>query len=173
MPTVDGITELRFCYSVDCNQVICQAYQTNDNRTKISLVTPQDAWTKRLTITTTGVFGYELNCGDKYGSHMSGLNSHNKQNTVDLGVNSAPIAIKFEKAKTMGAISNYGTLQLPGTVNGYHIIFFWPNDSEGDHWEHMKNILSEAQHVSGQVAGITGNVVQIGGDAAKLAAMFA
>jgi hypothetical protein len=73
--------------------------------------------------------GYSLTCGDRNGRRMSGINSGMKSNIVNLGRLDSSLAIKFEKAKMFGIMCNYGTLELPESVNGHLIVFFWPNDS--------------------------------------------
>jgi len=170
MAKVDGIHELRFSFPVDNNTVVCQAYK--DASTKISLITPHDNWKKELVITANAVFGYSLACGDHDGHPMKGLNKENKQNTVDLGHGSSKIAIQFLKAKALGEMTNYGTMDLPASVHGYHIIFFWPKDAPGDAWNIFINDLKSVQHAVEQVQGISDNVVQTGENAKQLAGMF-
>jgi len=170
MAKVDGIHELRFSFQVDNNTVVCQAYK--DDQTSISLVTPHDNWKKELVITATGVFGYQLPCGDHDGHPMKGLNSNNKQNTVELGKAHGPIAIQFLKAKALGKMTNYGTMNLPASVSGHHIIFFWPKDAPGDGWNVFVDDLKAVQHVTEQVQGISQNVVQTGESAKSLKGMF-
>jgi len=172
MARVDDINELHFMFQVDNNRVVCQAYQLENGHTKISLITPSDNWTKEFIITTNGVYGYSLKCGDHDGAPMAGLNSNNKYNTVDLGAVTSPIAIQFKKAKFLGIMTDYGTMTLPPTVRGHHIIFFWPKDAPGDHWNHFIDSLQQAKHVSSEVAGISSDVVQIGSGAATLRNMF-
>jgi len=169
---VNGITQLRESFAVDNNIVVCQAAASPDGRTYIALVTPRDAWTKELIITTRTVFGYSLKTGDNFGRPMSGLNANMKMNIVDLGRSSGNINIQFKKAKTFGIMTNYGTMSLPGSVHGHLISFFWPNDSAGDHWNHFVNILKEGEHATRPVAGIASNVLQVGQAGAELNALF-
>ncbi len=171
MSTVNGIHELRPVFAVDCNQVVCQAAKHPQGHTVVTLVTPNDAWTKELIISATNVFGYQLKCGDHDGHPMSGLNKDMKFNSIDLG-DRGSLAIQFLKAKTFGIMTDYGTLTLPESVRGYAVAFFWPNDAPGDHWNHFINILKQGEHVTESVAGIAGNVVKIGKDAAEFLAMF-
>jgi hypothetical protein len=73
---------------------LTKAAKSPNGHTYVTLATPSDAWTKELIITTNNVYGYSLPCGDMYGSSMSGLNSHMKKNTVDLGIGSGPLSIQ-------------------------------------------------------------------------------
>jgi len=175
MATVDGIEELRHTYDVDCNTVVCNAVKLANNHTVIALVTQQDAWTKTLNVTSSCVFGYELRCGDQDGDgeNMGGLNANNKMNKLDLGENEGPISIQFVKAKTFGIDTDYGTMTLPETVNGHLIVFFWPEDEPGDHWNHFVNILEQGEKVTGLIAGIAENVVKIGKAGKDFAGLFA
>lgn len=172
MSRVDDIKELRPSFRVDNNTVICRAVKNDSGSTIVVLVTPNDSWNKRLVITTSTTFGYTLKCGDKEGRHMQGLNSNNKFNKVDLGHVNSAIAIQFMKPKTLGTPTDYGTIHLPRTVAGHTIMFFWPNDAPGDHWNHMISILGQAKTVTSQVAGIASNVASVGQDAAQLIALF-
>jgi hypothetical protein len=174
MATVDGITELRPVYQVDCNAVVCQAVKLANNHTVIALVTQEDSWTKELKITCSIAYGHSLRCGDQEGDgeNMTGLNAHNKMNQIDLGDAAGPIAIQFVKAKTFGEMTNYGTLALPESVNGHLIVFFWPEDEPGDHWNHFLNILDQGVRVTGAIAGIAENVVRIGKSAKEFAGLF-
>lgn len=174
MANVDGINELRNTYEVDCNTVVCQAVRLENNHTVIALVTPDYAWTKTLRITSFGVWGHDMRCGDQDGDGepMGGNNEGKKMNQIDLGEGSGPISIQFIKAKTFGIDTDYGTLTLPGSVNGHLIVFFWPEDEPGDHWNHFIEILNQAETVTGAVAGIAENVVRIGQAAKDFAGMF-
>lgn len=169
MATVNGINQLQGLYTVDNNQVICRARRNGQNNTVIALCTPADAWTKRLTVTGGAVFGKELNCGDSDGSRCLSPNDHLKSNVINVGHTTQSIYIKFEKAKSFGAMSDYGTLTLPGAdMSGLDIVFFWPNDSEGDAWNNFKNILDEANTVASKVHSIRENVIMSDEAAAQL-----
>lgn len=164
--------ELPSAFEVDNNVVICQAAKHPNDHTCIMLITPKKAWKKKLVITATNVFGYKLKCGDKWGEPMSDLNQDMKFNTVDLGENCSQVAIQFIKAKTFGIMSDYGTLTLPESLRGYVVAFFWPEDAPGDHWNHFINILEQGKIATDKLAGVSGNVVKVGTDAAQFLALF-
>jgi|GEM_PF-3692992 hypothetical protein len=169
MATVNGINQLQGLYTVDNNQVICRAIKNGQKHTAIALCTPADAWTKRLTVTGGAVMGKEVNCGDNYGDYCLPPNEHLKSNVINIGHTTQNIYIKFEKAKTFGNMSDYGTLTLPGAdMSGLDIVFFWPNDSEGDAWNNFKNILNEANTVASSVHSIRENVLMSDEAAAQL-----
>lgn len=169
MAHVDGVRELRSMYKIDVNQVICRAQKNQRQETTVTLCTRSNAWTKCLTITGGALIGKELKCGDKFGSKCQPPNDHLKSSSINLGKTNDPIYIKFEKSKTLGKLSNYGTIELPGDeVSGLDIVFFWPNDSEGDHWEHFKKVLAEVKTVSSELKSVQENVIVSGEAAAKL-----
>jgi len=168
---VDGITNLQTLIKVDNNQVFVQAAKSPNGKTAIVLATPKDNWTKEFKITASGVLGYSLKCGDQNGSPMKGLNQDIKYAKVELPNGSSPIGIQFLKAKTFGVMTDYGTMTLPPSVRGYTIVFFWPLDAPGDHWNHFLNILDEGQKATAGIAGISGNVIKVAQDAASLIAM--
>jgi hypothetical protein len=170
--TVDGINKLQTTMLVDNNEVVTQAAKSPDGKTYIFLVTPKDNWKKQLIITATGMFGYTMSCGDHDGNLMKGVNSNNKYAKVQLPDGTSPISIQFLKAKTFGVMTNYGTMNLPGTIRGHHIVFFWPKDAPGDGWNNFMNILKQGQKMTSEVAGIADNVVKVGQDGASLIAMF-
>lgn len=164
--------ELPPAFTVDNNVVICQAARHPKNHTCIMLITPKTAWKKKLVITATNVFGYKLKCGDKWGNPMSDLNQDMKFNMVDLGEDVSQVAIQFVKAKTFGIMSDYGTLTLPSSLQGFVVAFFWPEDAPGDHWNHIINILEQSRIATEKLAGVSGNVVKVGTDAAQFLALF-
>ncbi|TMW67896.1 hypothetical protein Poli38472_007568 [Pythium oligandrum] len=173
MSRVDGnLTELPSTLLVDNNWVVCQAAKHPNNHTCISLITPKNAWKKKLVISADNVFGYKLKCGDKWGEPMSGLNHEMKVNMVDLGEDCGHLAIQFIKSKTFGIMSDYGTLTLPESLRGYVVAFFWPNDAPGDHWNHFINILEQTQNATGKIAGVSDNVVKVGTNATQFLALF-
>ncbi|KAH7469035.1 hypothetical protein PRNP1_014131 [Phytophthora ramorum] len=158
---------------VDNNNVVCQAAQSPDDHTVIILVTPQDAWVKKMLISATNVFGYELQCGDKAGEPMQGLNANMKFSKVDLGKGCGDVAIQFLKPKFLGVYTDYGTLTIPNSLRGYTIAFFWPNDADGDHWNIFLENLTQTQRAVGGIGGVATEVVKIGQGAVDFRALFA
>ena len=171
---------------LDCNDLVIRAFSNSKHKklkghTRFVLITPADAWTKRLIISGGTTFGYELNCGVDYGVKMDGKNKNNKCNTLDLGVIKDKVAIKFEKAKTFGLMTDFGTIQLGKeiTKQGLTIMIFWPNDSTSDHWEHFKHHLGVAadvgtriERVTKPITNIANDVISVGKGAAELDAMI-
>ena len=169
MATVNGINELRGIYTVDNNQVMCRARRNGQSNTVIALCTPADAWTKRLTVTGGSVMGKEVNCGDSYGYYCLPAKNHLKSNLVNIGYTTQRVYIQFEKAKSFGVMSDYGTLILPGAnISGLDIVFFWPNDSESDAWNNFINLLDEAHTIASKVHRIRENVIMNDEAAAQL-----
>lgn len=169
MANVDGIKKLQSIYKIDVNKVICRARKNERHETTITLCTPSNAWTKCLTITGGGLMGRKLKCGDKFGNKCQPPNDHLKSSSINLGDTDDPIYIQFEKSKTLGELSDYGTIELSGDdISNLDIVFFWPNDSQGDHWKHFKKILGEIKTVASEVKSIQDDVIVSGKTAAKL-----
>jgi hypothetical protein len=67
---------------------------------------------------------------------------------------------------------DYGTLYLPSSVQGHFIVFIWPNDSPGDHWNNFINILNQGRRVSEPIVGIAGDVIKAGTSGSELIENF-
>ena len=170
--TLDGYKELDPIYLVDRIEIMCRVFPNTKKQTTVTLVGPIDSfrntlfvnWNgKRASISSGVTMSWERTrvvSSSRHGTPVRAPFEHVCYSTMALGKLTTSLKLEFSKqelsifkvTKQIAGVreSSYGNLELPASVQGLNILFFWPADPnnamsmEDLPWQKLTAFLSGA-----------------------------